>query len=644
MSAARREMTNDGGQKTFLTSSASLVLLAILLAFALRVYHLAAHGLWYDEAFSSWIVAKDWAGILEFARAPKLEHPPTYYFLLHAWQIFAGDSEFALRFFSVGFSVLCVALLFAFTRRWFGTTLARWTIFVAALSPFLIVYAQEARMYTLVLCVCLVALDQFLRWLAGDQRAWRWYLLFTLLSLTIHYYAALLLVVENIFWLLSVRALPSASRRRSVTPWMAWNALLIALSASVIVLAPGPRETLALVFAHPLFAGRSAEELQRVMVDLLIGGVVIRPLALADVLWSTLLLVVVVVGAFVLPRLVEPARARLIWLMLLVPPVVAAAVPMIYAARYLFLLVPALIICSAAVLQWLFARRVLFAAVLAVMLLAMGYALNWNYQFAKSDYREMAAIITRDARAGDGLVLAGVSQWPLAFYYLRGWSQTYIPQNPEAAELSDIDADMRSMQQTHPRVWLVNEQSWVVDPADNAMRWLSLNAYPITRQWFRSSNAVSLYLSGNAFPTTRKWDAQFGEWLLLEQSALSSTDVSAGDALAVRLRWHALKKIPQPMQLLVTLRVLDAQGNSVQERVSKPCDGFCAIDDWLVGDSTEDHNALLVPNAAAVGEYTLRLEVYAPRQGQSLPIKSAQGDLGASLELARIHVQRANGQ
>jgi uncharacterized membrane protein len=82
-------------------------LLAVLaIAFGLRVYQLDGHGLWYDEAFTSWIVSKDWAGILDFARTPKLEHPPVYYFLLHAWTLVAGNTEFALRFFSVFFSIL----------------------------------------------------------------------------------------------------------------------------------------------------------------------------------------------------------------------------------------------------------------------------------------------------------------------------------------------------------------------------------------------------------------------------------------------------------------------------------------------------------------------------------------------------------
>ncbi|MCA1553394.1 MAG: hypothetical protein LC737_03355, partial [Chloroflexi bacterium] len=246
------------------------------------------------------------------------------------------------------------------------------------------------------------------------------------------------------------------------------------------------------------------------------------------------------------------------------------------------------------------------------------------------------------AKPGDGLILDGPGQWTLAFYYLRGApSPQYIPQIPDASELVDIDPMMRAIQQQHQALWVIAEQSTSVDPADNVARWLSLNAYPISRRWFKLDESVSHVLSERATQPATDRAIQFGEWLMLERAQVSEPRVSAGDGIAVRLTWHALKKIPQPMQLLVTLRLCGADGRLVQERVSKPCDGFCAIDDWIVGEPMDDRHGLLVPRDLTPGEYTLRLEVYAPRQQQSLPIVGMQS---SSLELARIHVNAANGQ
>jgi hypothetical protein len=107
------------------------------------------------------------------------------------------------------------------------------------------------------------------------------------------------------------------------------------------------------------------------------------------------------------------------------------------------------------------------------------------------------------------------------------------------------------------------------------------------------------------------------------------------------LRWHAQKTIPQPLQLLVTLRLFDTRGKVVQERVAKPCDGFCPIDDWVPGEAVSDRHGLSLPLSLADGSYSLRLEVFSPRQGQSLPISVAGSVIGSSLELAQIIVHGA---
>jgi len=252
----------------------------------------------------------------------------------------------------------------------------------------------------------------------------------------------------------------------------------------------------------------------------------------------------------------------------------------------------------------------------------------------------MAAQITNEARAEDGLILNGTGQWPLVLYYLHGaWARNYIPPSSDAAELVDIDPAMHAVQQAHATLWVIGEQTTVVDPGDNVARWLSLHAYPLSRQWFMFDQSVARALSDRPLLPYRRWDYHFGEWLMLEQSAISTQSVAAGDGVAIHLVWHALKPIPQLQQLLMTLRLFDQHGRVVAERVSKPCDGFCPIDDWVVGTAVDDRHGLLVPRDASAGEYVLRLEVYAPRQQQSLPIKGAQGELGASLELSRIVVQ-----
>ena len=139
--------------------------LILLLAFALRVYRLDAQAIWWDESLSVYRATRDLGTVLAntipIQNIVTTDTVPQCYFLFVHFLIRAfGTSEFALRFFSVIANVATIPLLYALARRWLSTSLAERGIGVgvgllatllAALSPFYVWYAQEARPYALVL-------------------------------------------------------------------------------------------------------------------------------------------------------------------------------------------------------------------------------------------------------------------------------------------------------------------------------------------------------------------------------------------------------------------------------------------------------------------------------------------------------------
>ena len=86
-----------------------LPVVVLLLAFALRVYKLGDQNVWWDEAFSVWVTRHDLGTLTTLAAGDT--HPPLYYWLLNPWMALTGPSEFALRFPSLMFGVIAVALL-----------------------------------------------------------------------------------------------------------------------------------------------------------------------------------------------------------------------------------------------------------------------------------------------------------------------------------------------------------------------------------------------------------------------------------------------------------------------------------------------------------------------------------------------------
>jgi hypothetical protein len=125
---------------------------------ALRTYGLGRH-LWMDEGIAVGIAGHPLDRIPGLLRLDG--SPPLYYVLLHAWMAAFGRSEIAVRWLSVLLAVACVpAALWAGTRvrdRRTGWALA----VLVACSPFLVRYAQDARMYSLVVLLGLLCVGCF---------------------------------------------------------------------------------------------------------------------------------------------------------------------------------------------------------------------------------------------------------------------------------------------------------------------------------------------------------------------------------------------------------------------------------------------------------------------------------------------------
>jgi len=178
------------------------LLLIVLLAFLLRLYRLDQQGLWYDEGFSVYLARMSLGEIT--ARTASDIHPPLFYYLLHLWLGPFGDSEFALRFFSLIFGLLTIPLIYALGRRLLGTTSGLLAASLLAISPLYLWYSQEARMYTLVTFLCLATSYLLLRGLAEGSKGaliWGLYVLINVLAVYSHFYAFFILTFHLIFLL-----------------------------------------------------------------------------------------------------------------------------------------------------------------------------------------------------------------------------------------------------------------------------------------------------------------------------------------------------------------------------------------------------------------------------------------------------------
>lgn len=153
----------------------------LVVASILRVWHIAAPPLWYDEKLMLWMVRGDYATLLTATGADV--HPPLYLSIAWVMVHLFGESAFALRLPSVVFSVAALPVAYALGNR---LQLPRPAIYLGlvflTLAPFQINYAQEARMYALLQLIVLLQIAAAL-----NGRVWV-FALFAILGIYTHNY------------------------------------------------------------------------------------------------------------------------------------------------------------------------------------------------------------------------------------------------------------------------------------------------------------------------------------------------------------------------------------------------------------------------------------------------------------------------
>jgi mannosyltransferase len=148
-----------------------LLIIITLIGGALRVFLLANKGLELEEIFSMWLANHNVADMLQWIARIDY-HPPLYYLLLHYWIKFNGVNPSDLRMLSALFGTATIPIIYLIGKRISGVLVGLTAAVILALSPFNIRFAQEARMYTLLMFNAALAIYALVR-LLTDSRSTR---------------------------------------------------------------------------------------------------------------------------------------------------------------------------------------------------------------------------------------------------------------------------------------------------------------------------------------------------------------------------------------------------------------------------------------------------------------------------------------
>lgn len=133
------------------------LLIAMLVGSVLCLYRLGEQSFWIEEVFMITMATERSLGELLF-EVPQFEpHPPLYNVIMWAWVPLAGTSEVAMRSTSVLFSVATLPVAYLLVRGLFDRATATVAVAFLTVSPLQIWYAQEARMYALLVLLTVLS-------------------------------------------------------------------------------------------------------------------------------------------------------------------------------------------------------------------------------------------------------------------------------------------------------------------------------------------------------------------------------------------------------------------------------------------------------------------------------------------------------
>jgi len=657
-----------------------IVLALVLLGLSLRLYCLDAQSYWSDEGASVTLAL----GPLEDI-APKSAadiHPPLYYYLLWFWVHLFGPSELAVRSLSVLAGTLLVALTFAIGRRTVGTGAALIGTFLCAISPLLIYYSQEARMYELMALWGALSAWFLLQLTTGKAQTpkpkaqiWVGYVVVATLGLYTQYFFFTVLLWQNLYILYHASRITFHAARntqhaaRNTLPALRFTLPWIAAQAAVGVLfLPWALRAGGQLAGWPSFGEPFTlpDLLRRVFVAFTFGPAAAETLTgkAAWALWALVALSLIALLWTIAREWLRPKSeirnpksqttdVTFIALYLFVP--IAAVyvlsqnrpmdkpdfVKQILAAAPAYCLFLGLGIAgSGRLVNWGIGRlrigKLGFGAwglgfaclVLAGLTFFSGRALNAYYhnpKYARDDYRGLAALIAASEQPGDAIILNAPGQIEIFELYYHGPATRYPLPRQRPIDEGVTAADLEALAAEHGRVWLV---LWAVeesDPGRFVEGWLDAHAYKTLEQWYGNVRLVLYQVAASgAASIERPLRLRLGEAITLLGYNLPPM-ARAGEVAPLTLFWQASQ--PVERRYKVFAHVINGHDYLWGQRDAEPVGNARPTTTWVAGEAITDAYGLLVLPGTPPGEYHVEVGMYglAPPDGARLLVYDAAG-------------------
>ena len=443
-------------------------LLVFLLALLPRLAELGARPFWLDEVFTLQRVSLQPGALV--MDSFQNHHMPSFFLLLRPL-VGLGHPEFWLRLPSAVFGAIAVALVFLIARQIAGRLAATLAALIIGLSPTALAFSQEARSYTLVMTLILVALYGLVR-LSQDLPAaarplrgndarigWACFILGTT--------AALDVLADGLPWLLTANVIAATltamgkGRGGFMRNMLKADLIILALAAPLYALleiyqAKSFAQTLAWI--PPLDGTRLWYSLGSVylmhLADSVTFNMLDRPGAI--LVWVIDAAIALAIGTAIWRLRRRPAMLAVLGISILFLPVLLTAIslrqPILLPRYILWSAAPFAVLAGIGAATWLenLPRRTQILGTGAIAALLLANMLPYYQAETKPRWDIAAQMLAQDVQPGDIVYLHD--------FYAGKLLEVYLPAEKQPLVLDDQDGDLNRAAQAvsqGKRVWAV---------------------------------------------------------------------------------------------------------------------------------------------------------------------------------------------
>lgn len=388
-------------------------------------------------------------------------HVPLYHLSIHVIQSLFGNEIVVGRLYSYIFYALSLPVFYVLGSYLYNRKTALFATTLYGVSPFLVWFSSETRMYTLLILLTSVSHFFFIRLMREPAKiTWVAYALCALMGIYTHYFFFLVLLSHAAFYFIT--------RKNNFTQGQFLPLFITAVGLALAFL-PWVLKVLdgrGVGDSKPVLEVPTSIDFFNVFSNFFFGFQTDPVNSILLSLWPILLVLL-----FLALNKKDAYKTETVFLLVAtsVPLFVAYVISVVYQplflSRYLIVILPAVFLLTARVAETYSSRisHIFKFVLLALMLVCLGIQLQSRDTPVREDYEGASNYLTTHAQGEDIIVAsAPFSIYPILYYYkgeaavrtLPLWnriSDATIPAfNPET-----LEEDVKTLAGSHERLYLV---------------------------------------------------------------------------------------------------------------------------------------------------------------------------------------------